>query len=197
MIDLADDGYRLTPVGRWVAPRVVGAFDWSAVEVLGATGSGAGTVVNTFVKEFPALRVRIAALPSVLGVLGGEVRDPEVLPRVELVPQSHPLPSGAGTLLLCRLLEWLADEDAVLTLSEAAAALPAGGALVLVEQAEAADPDDIDAVLHHLRLTAAFGSGLRSAQDLTDLAERAGLEVRDCRDIGWDHRLWVLTIPSV
>ncbi|MER5872744.1 siderophore-interacting protein [Streptomyces sp. NPDC002044] len=181
---------------RWVAPGVAGAYDWSAVEVLGATGSGAGTVVNALVKEFPALRVRIAALPSVLGVLGGEILDPEVLPRVELVPQSHPLPSGAGTLLLCRLLEWLADEDAVLTLSEAAASLPAGGALVLVEQVEAADPDDIDAVLQHLRLTAAFGSGLRSAQDVTGLAERAGLEVRDCRDIGWDHRLWVLTAPS-
>ncbi|WP_405533117.1 hypothetical protein OG592_38230 [Streptomyces avidinii] len=91
------------------------------------------------------------------------------------------------------LLEWLPDEDAVLTLTEAAAALPADGALVLVEQVEAADPDDIDAALHHLRLTAAFGSGLRSVEDA--LAERAGLAVRDCRDIGWDHRLWVLT-PS-
>ncbi|WP_327733293.1 methyltransferase [Streptomyces nojiriensis] len=143
-------------------------------------------------KEFPGLRVRLAALPSVLGVLGGQILDPEVLPRVELVPQTHPVPSGAGTLLLCRLLEWLPDEDAVLTLSEAAAALPAEGALVLVEQVEAADPDDIDAALHHLRLTAAFGSGLRSVKDVTALAERAGLAVRACRDVGWDHRLWVL-----
>ncbi|WP_374777614.1 methyltransferase [Streptomyces sp. NBC_01310] len=117
---------------RWVAPGVVGAYDWSAVEVLGASGSGAGTVVNALVKEFPGLRVRLAALPSVLGVLGGQILDPEALPRVELVPQSHPVPSGARTLLLCRLLEWLPDEDAVLTLTEAAAALPVDGALVLV-----------------------------------------------------------------
>ncbi|QES52880.1 phage tail protein [Streptomyces venezuelae] len=177
---------------RWVSTGVAGAYDWSAVDVLGASGNGAGTVVNALVKEFPGLRVRLAALPSVLGVLGGQILDPEVLPRVELVPQTHPVPSGAGTLLLCRLLEWLPDEDAVLTLAEAAAALPAGGALVLVEQVEAADPDDIDAVLHHLRLTAAFGSGLRSVKDVTALAERAGLAVRDCRDVGWDHRLWVL-----
>ncbi|MEU7601354.1 methyltransferase [Streptomyces sp. NPDC041003] len=161
------------------------------MDVLGASGSGAGTVVNALVKEFPGLQVRLAALPSVLGVLGGQILDPEALPRVELVAQSHPVPSGAGTLLL----EWLPDEDAVLSLSEAAAALPADGALVLVEQVEAADPDDIDAVLHHLRLTAAFGSGLRSAADVTGLAERAGLGVRACRDIGWDHRMWVLT-PS-
>ncbi|MGW6985375.1 SIP domain-containing protein [Streptomyces sp. NPDC054932] len=178
---------------RWVSSGVAGAYDWSAVGVLGASGNGAGTVVNALVKEFPGLRVRLAALPSVLGVVGGQILDPEVLPRVELVAQSHPVPSGAGTLLLCRLLEWLPDEDAVLTLTEAAAALPADGTLVLVEQVEAADPDDIDAVLHHLRLTAAFGSGLRPVKDVTALAERAGLTVRACRDIGWDHRLWVLT----
>ncbi|MER7824928.1 siderophore-interacting protein [Streptomyces sp. NPDC096097] len=177
---------------RWVSTGVAGAYDWSAVDVLGAAGNGAGTVVNALVKEFPGLRVRIAALPSVLGVLGGEILDPEVLPRVELVAQTHPVPSGAGTLLLCRLLEWLPDEDAVLTLAEAAAALSTDGALVLVEQVEAADPDDIDAALHHLRLTAAFGSGLRSVKDVTALAERAGLTVRACRDVGWDHRLWVL-----
>ncbi|MCX5276528.1 siderophore-interacting protein [Streptomyces virginiae] len=177
---------------RWVSTGVADAYDWSAVEVLGASGNGAGTVVGALVKKFPGLRVRLAALPSVLDVVGGQILDPEVLPRVELVAQTHPVPSGTGTLLLCRLLEWLPDEDAVLTLTEAAAAIPADGAVVLVEQVEAADPDDIDAVLHHLRLTAAFGSGLRSVKDVTALAERAGLTVRACRDVGWDHRLWVL-----
>ncbi|MFD4738757.1 SIP domain-containing protein [Streptomyces virginiae] len=177
---------------RWVSTGVADAYDWSAVEVLGASGNGAGTVVGALVKEFPGLRVRLAALPSVLDVVGGQILDPEVLPRVELVAQTHPVPSGAGTLLLCRLLEWLPDEDAVLTLTEASAAIPADGAVVLVEQVEAADPDDVDAVLHHLRLTAAFGSGLRSVKDVTALAERAGLTVRACRDVGWDHRLWVL-----
>ncbi|MFF4262487.1 SIP domain-containing protein [Streptomyces virginiae] len=177
---------------RWVSTGVAGAYDWSAVEVLGASGNGAGTVVGALVKEFPGLRVRLAALPSVLDVVAGQILDPEALPRVELVAQTHPVPSGAGTLLLCRLLEWLPDEDAVLTLTEAAATIPADGVVVLVEQVEAADPDDIDAVLHHLRLTAAFGSGLRSVKDVTALAERAGLTVRACRDVGWDHRLWVL-----
>ncbi|MFE5519710.1 SIP domain-containing protein [Streptomyces virginiae] len=177
---------------RWVSTGVADAYDWSAVEVLGASGNGAGTVVGALVKKFPGLRVRLAALPSVLDVVGGQILDPEVLPRVELVAQTHPVPSGTRTLLLCRLLEWLPDEDAVLTLTEAAAAIPADGAVVLVEQVEAADPDDIDAVLHHLRLTAAFGSGLRSVKDVTALAERAGLTVRACRDVGWDHRLWVL-----
>ncbi|WKD36755.1 hypothetical protein [Streptomyces xanthophaeus] len=59
-----------------------------------------------------------------LAVLGGRILDPEVLPRVELVPQTHPVPSGAGTLLLCRLLDWLPDEGTVLTLAEAAARGP-------------------------------------------------------------------------
>ncbi|MFD5904565.1 hypothetical protein ACFV6B_17115 [Streptomyces microflavus] len=33
---------------------------------------------------------------------------------------------------------------------------------------------------------------LRSLDELSALAVRAGLRVRRCDDIGWDHRLWVL-----
>lgn len=41
-------------------------------------------------------------------------------------------------------------------------------------------------------LACLFGSGLRSQDELSALAVRAGLRVRCCDDIGWDHRLWVL-----
>ncbi|MFI6638563.1 SIP domain-containing protein [Streptomyces sp. NPDC050504] len=178
---------------RWIAPGTVGAYDWSSVPRLTAAGQGAGTVVNALVKAFPALRVRIGALPSELDVLGGQVLDADVLPRVELVPHTEPVPPGAETLLLCRFLERLPADDAVFTLREAALSLPVGAELVLVERVVAADPDDLDDALHHLRLTAAFGSGLRTEEELTALAVRAGLRVTACRDIGWDHRLWVLT----
>lgn len=102
------------------------------------------------------------------------------------------MPHGGSTVLVSRLLERLADEDAVLILTEAAATLPADGTLLLVEQIRPTDPDDIDATLQHLRLACLFGSGLRSLDELSGLAVQAGLRVRRCDDIGWDHRLWVL-----
>ncbi|MEV6396661.1 SIP domain-containing protein [Streptomyces sp. NPDC051907] len=182
---------------RWIAPGVLRAHDWSSVASLTAIGHGSATVVNALVKAHPGLSARIAAMPSVLRTLKEQVVDTDVLPHVELVPQSGPVPpGGADTVLMSRLLEWLPDDDAVHVLRETAAALADDGTLLLVEQVAAADPDDVDAVLHHLRLKCAFGSGVRAADHVASLARRAGLSVRACQDIGWDHRMWVLAGAS-
>ncbi|MFI2118900.1 SIP domain-containing protein [Streptomyces rubiginosohelvolus] len=176
---------------RWVAPGVSGAYDWASVTSLTAGGHGVGTLVNALVKAHPALRVGITALPSELRVLREEILDTDVAPRVELIPRTGPVPHGGSTVLVSRLLERLADEDAVLALSEAAEALPADGTLLLVEQIRPADQDE-DAALQHLRLACLFGSGLRTQEELDALVERAGLRIRRREDVGWDHRLWVL-----
>ncbi|QSS89275.1 SIP domain-containing protein [Streptomyces sp. M54] len=176
---------------RWVAPGVAGAYDWASVTSLTAGGHGVGTLVNALVKAHPSLRVRITALPSELRVLGEEILDTDVVGRVELSPRTGPVPHGGSTVLVSRLLERMADEDAVLALFEVAAALPADGTLLLVEQIRPAEPDE-DAALQHLRLACLFGSGLRSPGELEALVERAGLCVRRREDVGWDHRLWVL-----
>lgn len=169
------------------------AYDWSSVTALTAAGDGVGTVVNALAKEFAGLKVRIVDVPSQLKLLEEQILDTDVLARIELVPQSNQVPRGGQTVLVCHLLDRLPDDDAVVVLAETAAGLPAGGELIMVEQVTAADTDDVDATLHHLRLTCAFGSGVRSADQLSELAARAGLTVHSCRDIGWDHRLWVLT----
>ncbi|MFB7028945.1 MULTISPECIES: SIP domain-containing protein [unclassified Streptomyces] len=177
---------------RWIAPGVLRAHDWSAVTELTATGHGVATVVETLVKEFPELRARIVAMPSVLRVLREAIIDEDLLPRIDLVAGSGAVPSGTRTLLMSRQLEWQDDEDAVHTLSEAAASLAPEGTLLLVEQVATGDPEDMEAVLHHLRLKCAFGSGVRDAEEVAALAAAAGLAVRSRADVGWDHRLWVL-----
>ncbi|MFF8408720.1 SIP domain-containing protein [Streptomyces omiyaensis] len=177
---------------RWIAPGVLRAHDWSAVTELTATGHGSATVVETLVKEFPHLRARIVAMPSVLRVLREAVLDEELLPRIDLVAGSGAVPAGTRTLLISRQLEWLDDEDAVHALSEAAGALAPDGTLLLVEQVATGDPEDMEEVLHHLRLKCAFGSGVRDAEAIAALAGRAGLGVLSRADVGWDHRLWTL-----
>ncbi|MER7913560.1 SIP domain-containing protein [Streptomyces sp. NPDC096068] len=177
---------------RWIGPGVLRAHDWSAVTELTATGHGVATVVETLVKEFPELRARIVAMPSVLRVLREAIIDEELLPRIDLVAGSGAVPAGTRTLLMSRQLEWQDDEDAAHTLSEAAASLAEDGTLLLVEQVATGDPEDMEAVLHHLRLKCAFGSGVRDAEEIAALAGSAGLVVRSRADVGWDHRLWVL-----
>ncbi|MEU3601445.1 SIP domain-containing protein [Streptomyces sp. NPDC006798] len=177
---------------RWIAPGVVTAFGWSAGTRLTAAGPGSATVVNALVKAFPGLRARIAAPPSELRVLQERILDTDVLPAVELIPTTQGPPAASGPLLLSRRLEQLPDDDAVQTLIEAGRAAASGGPLLLVERVPAPDPDDIGAVVHHLRLKCAFGSGVRDADAVTELVRRAGLTVRSCRDIGWDSRLWTL-----
>ncbi|NEE11459.1 phage tail protein, partial [Streptomyces sp. SID7499] len=71
-----------------------------------AGGHGVGTLVNALVKAHPALRVRIAALPSELRALE-QVLDSDVAPRVEPVAQTGPVPHGGSTVLVSRLLERL------------------------------------------------------------------------------------------
>ncbi|MFI8367913.1 SIP domain-containing protein [Streptomyces sp. NPDC085466] len=177
---------------RWIAPGVLRAHDWSAVTELTATGQGVATVVETLVKEHPELRARIVAMPSVLRVLREAILDQELLPRIDLVAGSGAVPAGTRTLLMSRQLEWQADEDAVHTLAEAAAALAPDGTLLLVEQVATGAPEDMEEVLHHLRLKCAFGSGVRDAEAIAALAESAGLRVLSRADVGWDHRLWTL-----
>ncbi|MFF2214274.1 SIP domain-containing protein [Streptomyces antibioticus] len=179
----------------WIAPGVRDGYDWASAGSVTLAGSGAGAVANALAPAFPGLGLRISALPSVLRTVADGVLDSAVLPRVELVARTGPVPSGAETVLLCKALDVCADDDAVLTLRENAAALAAGGTLLLVEQVEGPGGfgADGEAALHHLRLAAAFGSGLRSESEVAGLVERAGLRVRSRRDIGWDHRLWELT----
>ncbi|MFJ3498682.1 SIP domain-containing protein [Streptomyces sp. NPDC086091] len=178
----------------WIAPGIRTGHDWSAAESVTLAGSGAAAVANTLVRACPGLRVRISALPSVLRTVADTVLESDVLPRVELVARSGAVPPGDTRVLLVKALDVLTDEDAVLTLAENAAGLAEGGVLLLAELVEgpAGVTGDAEAALHHLCLKAAFGSGLRSEQDITDLAARAGLRVRAVRDIGWDHRLWEL-----
>ncbi|MEV7168485.1 siderophore-interacting protein [Streptomyces sp. NPDC093224] len=179
----------------WIAPGVRTGHDWASAGSVTLTGPGAGAVAGSLAAAFPGLSVAVAGLPSALRTVADRVLETAVRDRVRLLPTGGAVPAGDRTVLLCRLLEQLPDEDAVLALRENAAAVAEDGALLLVEQVEGADgiEEDTEAALHHLRLKAAFGSGVRTEQDVERLAALAGLRAVSRRDIGWDHRMWELT----
>ncbi|MFC4056231.1 SIP domain-containing protein [Actinomadura syzygii] len=174
----------------WVSPSVVSACDWTAVTSFTAAGNGAGAATNALLKAFPHLRARLTALPSALKAVKERVLDPAVLPRLELVSASNPLPQdGDDLLLLVNPFTWLPDDDAVHLLKATADLLPEPGRLLLVEQARTPDADDL---LYDLQLRCAFGSGLRTPDEIGELAARAGLGATSVQEIGWHHHLWDL-----
>ncbi|WP_067480299.1 siderophore-interacting protein [Actinomadura hibisca] len=175
----------------WVAPSVLTSYDWSTVETLTSTGHGAASITNALLTAHPALKARITAAPSTLRLIRETILSPEILPRLDLLPQTDQAPpEGDTTYLLANALPWLPDEDAIHLLATTAARLPADGNLLVIEQTRTPDPED---TLHHLRLKCAFGSGLRTPSEVTELLTKAGLKVLTTQEIGWDNHLWTLT----
>ncbi|MCD9901144.1 hypothetical protein LUR56_16495 [Streptomyces sp. MT29] len=83
LLEADGEGHRLTPVSEeLVEDDHSGAYHWASVSTLTAGGHGVDTLVNALVKAHPALRVRIAALPSELRVLDEQILDTDVSPNV-------------------------------------------------------------------------------------------------------------------
>lgn len=149
----------------WVTPSLVQHHGW---EFAAATviGSAAQAVVAQLHHDVPMLPVSI----------GGE-------------------PTSGSVVVACWWLEQFTDEQALAALSELAAQCRSVDATVLLAE-RLRDTDeqvhDHDAELD-LQLLAAYGSGLRSAQEVESLVARAGFAISSGQELGWDMRSWELT----
>lgn len=149
----------------WVTPSLVQHHGW---EFAAATviGSAAQAVVAQLHHDVPMLPVSV----------GGE-------------------PTSGSVVVACWWLEQFTDQQALAALSELAAQCRSVDATVLLAE-RLRDTDeqvhDHDAELD-LQLLAAYGSGLRSAQEVESLVARAGFAISDGQELGWDMRSWELT----
>ncbi|MBB3094590.1 NADPH-dependent ferric siderophore reductase [Actinoplanes campanulatus] len=178
----------------WIAPLIMSAYDWAGTGAVAATGHGAGAAVNAIARAHPGVELSLSALPSALTMVRDRVLDKEHTGHVELVPTSGAVVVRDGaTHLLVHFLDWLTDADAAHLLAEFARALPAGTDVVVVEDVRPDGDTDVEEIENDLRLRAAFGTGRRTAEQVTALLETAGLRTVMSTDIGWSHRMWHLT----
>ncbi|KYH43030.1 siderophore-interacting protein [Branchiibius sp. NY16-3462-2] len=155
----------LTQDAAWATPSLVQhhAWDYPMATVI---GSAAAAVAAQLHSDVPALLV-----------------------------STNGRPAPGGVVVACWWLEQFTDEEALAALSDLAAQCrPAGATAIVAERLRETDEQvhDHDAELD-LQLLAAYGSGLRSADEVESLVTRAGFTIRDRQELGWDMRSWELT----
>lgn len=175
-----------------------GAFD--GVEHLVIRSDGAGIEAREITARHPGLRVTISALPAQADWLRRDlpvsVPDAVQRGRITVVTETvvDPAPDAAAVLLVFALGA-LDDDAAAAVLRAAAANLPAGGRVLLIEDlfdTEHLDEHDGEADL--LALTR-DGTGLRTEDELRAVVAHAGLREAGTRAVGWGTVIRELVTP--
>lgn len=158
----------------------------------------AGVIAQSIAGSVPDTRVTIAGLPSAVGYYRGDlaasVPDPAVRSRIDVVERSVFEPSpGADLVLLIRVLDQYREDDAAHVLRQAAAALPAGGCVLVVDHILDENSTDDHTYEEDIKQLVLHGTGHRSDPEYRRIFQRAGLRLVDTRTVGWGFTLYELT----
>lgn len=163
-----------------VAEDTLAAVGLRGARCLMDVGGGTGAFLAAVARAYPRLDLRLFDLPAVLE--GAEARFASLgLPgRVALHPGSFrddPLPLGADTISLVRVLYDHADHTVLALLRAVRAALPSGGRLIVSEpMGGGARPDRATDVYFAFYTLAMTTGRTRSAAEIAALLTQAGFD---------------------
>lgn len=189
--DLAEDPQRRAAFATRMAgnlpvrsPAVLSGYDWGSLGWLVDVGGGSGATLVALLNRYPALRGTVLDRPENVADARRALADAGLADRGEAVAGSFfdPLPAGAGGYLLSLILHDWADEPAVNILRRCAEAAGESGRVLVVERT-GADGDNPHTGMD-LRMLALYGGKERRLDELTALAERAGLAVTGVHPAG-------------
>lgn len=172
---------------------------FTGVDHLVLRSDGAGVEAREIVARHPGIRVTISAPPAQADWLRRDlptsVPDAAQRARIDVVTETGIDPAAdAGAVLLVFALGALGDRDAADVLRSAAANLPVGGRVLLVEDLFAENPDEHDGEEDLLALTR-DGTGLRTEDELSAVVALAGLREAGRRTVGWGTVIRELVTP--
>jgi acetylserotonin N-methyltransferase len=127
--------------GQLSSPRVVEAFDLGRFHRLADLGGGTGHLAIAACERYPEMRAAVFDLPRVINIAREEVRRSDAASRIDLLAGdffTDALPP-ADLYSACRVLHDWSEEKIMLLLRKIYAALPPGGAFLVVEKL--LDPD--------------------------------------------------------
>ncbi|MDA3647032.1 methyltransferase [Saccharopolyspora indica] len=158
-------------------PDLVRAYDWGSLGHLVDVGGGNGTLVRDLLTAHPALRATVFDLPEAAEAAERVLAEGGVADRANVVAGSffEQLPDDGEAYLLSSIIHDWADEPAVRILRRCAAAAGPGGSVFVAERigaSGAAKNSTMD-----LRMLAYYGGKERDVDELSELADRAGLAV--------------------
>lgn len=166
-----------------VAPVLAQKLDVGSAKAILDVGGGTGIYSIALLQRHPNLRAVVFDRAEVLKVAAEMARDYGVADRLELVPGDmfvDPLPDGCDLVLLSNILhDWDVRECQILV-DRCAAALPAGGRLVVHDVF--LDDDlggPLPIALYSASLFSLTEGRAYSAQEYRDMLAKAGLKPQD------------------
>jgi demethylspheroidene O-methyltransferase len=156
-----------------VAEDTLRLVDLSKRKHLLDVGGGTGAFLAEVGRVHPALTLSLFDMPAVLAGVPGALRD-----RLNLHPGSFrtdPLPVGADTISLIRVLYDHDDASITALVAKVHAALPKGGMILVSEPMSGGDRPDPATDVYFAVYTLAMRTGrTRSAAEIAEVLRRAG-----------------------
>ena len=141
-------------------------------------GRGSGAFLAAVAARSPDLRLSLFDLPEVIPSARARLTQAGLTARLTLVPgsfRSDPLPEGADTISLIRVLYDHDDATVTALLAKVHAALPAGGRLIVAEPMAGGVRPERAGDVYFAFYTMAMGTGrARSAARIAEMCRGAG-----------------------
>ena len=156
-------------------PEVLVDGDWENVHHVADVGGGTGAMLAEILRAHPGVHGTLVDLPRTVARSGEIFEEAGVADRVSVSGQSFfdPLPKGADAYLITSLLFDWPDAEATTLLSRCAeAARPNGRVIVVGGVSPERTTGEAD-----LFMMVLLGGKVRSVEEFSVLAERAGLKV--------------------
>jgi hypothetical protein len=163
----------MTDIMRRANAHLLAAYDFGRFRSVVDVGGGRGAFLGAV----------LAANPEMRGVLFDQphlVQGAEVGERCEVVGGSFfdTVPEGADAYLLKAVLHDWEDDDALRILGRCRAAIPAHGALLVVERDLGVPNENADAKLSDLNMLVGVGGRERTRDEFADLLARGGFALQ-------------------
>lgn len=159
-----------------VAEDTLRLVDFRGITTLMDVGGGTGAFLASVGRAHPGIQRRLFDLPAVVAGAGARLG-----PGVEVIPGSFrddPLPTGADTISLIRVLYDHSDTTVAALLRACWAALPPGGRLIVSEPMSGGTRPDPATDVYFAVYTLAMQTGrTRSGAEIAEMARIAGFDV--------------------
>lgn len=169
------------------------AWDFSRAKVVADLGGGGGSLLLAVLALHPHLRGMLVDLDASVEAAKTRFAEEKVASRCELVAVDlmQTVPTGADVYLLKHVLHGRQDAEALTILKNCRAAIPANGALLIIEfilpeQVTQADVRLESHLMSDLNMLAVTGGKERSEREWKALLEAAGFGLAQVCPVGSD-----------
>jgi hypothetical protein len=134
--ELAVFGHAMTSLSRWSAEAITHAYDFSAFKRIADVGGGFGFLLAAILKKNPGTTGVLFDVPPVANQARGLMQESSLLERCEIEPGDFftAVPANCDAFVLKHVVHDWPDDAALKILKNCAAALPADGRILIIEQ---------------------------------------------------------------